>query len=227
VQAYEKGNSQTAVDSFTRALAIRPQSTELLFARGQAYRQEKDFVLAERDFQAVYNKSGNPEMLWFVGQCNLKRGSYDPAIGNFEKAEAAGFTTLPLRHNVALSLSRTNQAGQALLELDKVLKADPKLALSHHLRARLRFYGAAGKQQPIPDSVQEDIRAALSEIRDDPLIHLDAACIFHYPKQSHPDDDEALRQLRLSVQAGMNPLQLRSEWLFLGKLPEGLSPEEN
>ena len=35
VQAYEKGNSQTAIDCLTRALALRPQSTELLFARGK------------------------------------------------------------------------------------------------------------------------------------------------------------------------------------------------
>src|SRR5204862_629140 len=31
VQAYEKGNSQTAIDCLTRALELRPQSTELLF----------------------------------------------------------------------------------------------------------------------------------------------------------------------------------------------------
>lgn len=224
-QAYEQGDSQTAIESFTLALNYRPDSEALLFARAQAYRQSKDFVLAQRDFQAIYDKTANPEMLWLVGHCLLRRGSFNPAIGNYEKAIAGGFSTPQLRHNLGYSLSRVNQQDEALRYLDEALQSDPNLAITHHLRARLRFFGAAGNQQTIPDSVQVDIKLALKNLVD-PLVHLDAASIFNYPKQSKPDHDEALKQLRLSVQTGLTPLQLRSEKPFLGELPDHLTAVE-
>lgn len=225
-QAYQRRDSQAAIDSLTLALKYRPNSEELLFARGQAYRQAKDHVLAQRDFRAVYDKTGNPEMLWLVGHCLLRQGSFIAAVGNFDLAIAGGFSTPQMQHNRALSLSRINQQDEALQCLDQLLKPELNLPLSHHLRARLGFYRLAGNQQPVPDTVQEDIKAALGGISGNPLIHLDAACIYNYPKQSSPDEKEALRQLRLAVQAGLNPLQLKSEYFFLGKLPDKLTQQE-
>lgn len=225
-KAYEEGDFKTAIESFTRALNYRPDSEDLLFARAQAYRQSKDFVLAQRDFQAVYNKNSNPEMLWFVGHCLLRQNSPNAAIGTFEKAIAGGFSSPQLLHNLAYSLSRVNQRDEALKHLDKVLELDESLALAHHLRARLKFYGHFGKQEPLPDSVRDDITSALTKISGDPLVHLDAACIFRYPNQSKPNDPAALKQLRLAAATGLNSLQLRSESVFLGKLPNQLTVEE-
>ena len=225
--AYARGDSQTAIDCFTRALQRQPDSLQLLFARGQSYRQAEDYLLAKRDFQSLFDKSSDPQFLMLVAFCELKQGSFNPARGNYEKAINRGYSTPQLRHNLAYCMSRTLHPKQAVLDLGEVLKMDPNLPLTYHLRGRLQFSIANSDRKPVPASAKEDMRRALEGIDNEPLLHLDAACIFACSAKENPSDhDEALKQLRKAVQAGISKTQLETEKPFLGSLSEELSPQE-
>jgi UDP-N-acetylglucosamine 2-epimerase len=75
------------------------------------------------------------------------------------------------------------------------------------------------------------LEKALTGISDDPLIHLDAACIYLY--QAHREatnqeryQAEALKNLRNAIAAGASKLAVFAEEPYLGELLRQLTPGE-
>ena len=94
------------------------RSMEALFARGQAYRQAKDFVMAQRDYQAAFDHSGDGQLLYYVGFCELKNGHLPAARGNFERAMANDFSCPQVAHNIAYCSFKVNDRKQAAEQLE-------------------------------------------------------------------------------------------------------------
>lgn len=227
-QAYEKGDSKSAIESFSQVLVLRPDDVSALFARGQAHRQGKDFVLAQRDFQAAYDKSGNAELLAYVGYCEMKEGHCIAARGNYEKAIQNGFSSPQLLHNIAYCLSKVGEPKEAAIRLEGLLRSEPKLFLSHHLCARLQLDSVRSAREPLPDYVRKHMEIALDGIRNEPLLYIDAARVLTYADRMTPsqeDQAKALEHLHQAVAAGVSKLPITTDSLLSKKLPL-LSPED-
>ena len=221
-QAYAQGDSKAAINSFSLVLAQQPDNVSALFARGQAYRQAKDFLLSERDFQAAFDKSGNAEFLSYVGFCELMQGHYDPARGNYEKAIRSGVAAPQFLHNIAYCLSRTGEPKEAAVRLEKLLQKEPKLFLSHHLCARLQLNQVKTDRAPLPDAVREHIAKALEGIPNEPLLHIDAARTYAYASKKTPnqeDESKVMEHLRKAIAAGVSTRPITTDSLLASKLP--------
>ena len=232
-QSYLQGDSKGAIEGFTRVLEIKPQQPAALFARGQAYRQAKDFVMAQRDYQAAFDKTGDGQYLYYVGFCELKNGHLPPAHGNFEKAVANGFSCPQIAHNIAYCFFKVSDRKEAAAQLEKMLSAHPNLSLplSHHLCARAMYLSVRNDGKALPAGTIGHLEKALSGITNDPLLYLDAACIYLYQSSREAADRDKNRELamdclRKSVAAGAPRFAVYAEGPFLGGLLERLSPEE-
>ncbi|MCE9526859.1 MAG: protein kinase, partial [Planctomycetales bacterium] len=198
-QAYSQGDSKGAIEGFTRVLEIKPNQPAALFARGQAYRQAKDLVMAQRDYQAAYDKTGDGQYLYYVGFCELKNGHLPAAHGNFEKAVANGFSCPQIAHNIAYCYYKLNNRKQAAEQLEKLLDSRPDLTLplSHHLCARAKYLSVRNDGKALPAGTIGHLEKALAGIPNDPLLYLDAACIYLYQSSHEVADREKNRELAM------------------------------
>jgi serine/threonine protein kinase len=232
-QAYSQGDSQTAIESFSRVLEVKPHDAEALFARGQAHRQAKDFEMAQRDYQAAFDESGEGELLYYVGLCQLKGRRFDAACGNFEKSIAHNYSSPQLLHNIAYCFFKTNERQEAADRLEKMLAAQPvgSLPLSHYLCALAQYLSARSDSRPLPPSTLGHLQNALEGIPNDPQLGLGAACVYYY-LSTHGSDNRkhyqaaAMKYLRQAVAAGASQMALNAEKPFLGELPGLLTPQE-
>jgi serine/threonine protein kinase len=232
-QAYSRGDSKTAIARFTQALEIKPNNEAMLFARGQAYRQSKDFVLAQRDYQSAFDQTDNGQYLYYVGFCELKSGHLEAACGNFEKALANNFTSPQLLHAIAYYHFKSSRRLEAANQLEKMLAAhaDEQLFLSHHLCARAQYLSVRDFKKPLPPSTIRHLEEALSGIANNPQLSLDAACIYLYQGSHDPAhleryQAEALKHLHNAVSAGASKRAVEAETPFLGDLLPQLSTHE-
>ncbi|MFN0018487.1 MAG: protein kinase domain-containing protein [Pirellulaceae bacterium] len=234
-QAYSQGDSKAAVEKFTLILEKKPKHVTALFARGQAYRQGEDFVLAQRDYQAAFDQTGDGQYLYYVGFCELKGMHYGSALGNFEAAQKSGYTSPQLLQNTALCYYKLNRRAEAASRLEKLLDSHPEgeLFRSFHLCARSQYLSVRGANKPLPPTTLEYLEKALSGISDDPLLSLDAACIYLYQasRDAKEKDREkhraaALKNLRDAISAGASKLAVEAERTFLGELLNDLTPDQ-
>ena len=233
-QAYSQGESQAAIEFFDRVLEIKLQDAAALFARGQAHRQAKDRVMAQRDYQAAFVQSRDGQLLYYVGYCEMKNGHFDAARGDFEKSIAHNYTSPQLLHNIAYCFFKKSERQEAAARLEKLIESQPPgaLPLSHHLCARAQYLVARSDARPLPATTLGHLQIALAGISNDPLLGLDAACIYVYQSTQEPANREkyreaALEHLREAVSSGVSELAVNAEQQFLGGLTDLLTPEEH
>ena len=227
-QAYLNGDSQAAIENFGKVLEIKPSHAAALFARGQAHRQANDWVMAQRDYQAAFDKTGNGELLFYVGHCELKRNYFGAAMGNYGAAMGRNWTSPQMQHNMAYCRVQGKQPDGAIVILEKLLAENPRqsLPLSHHLLARTQYYLAAKKRQPLAPTTIGHLKQALASLKGKPLLHLDAACIFMHRIGTTYDERAGLENLRLAIASGASKFAIDNQGPFLGKLPQQLSEDE-
>jgi serine/threonine protein kinase len=227
--AYSEGDSKSAIDCFDSVLQLKPDDIAALFARGQAHRQAKNFELALKDYQAAYDKCGNPELLAYVGLCEMKARNFDPARGNFETAIKEGVSSPLLVHNIAYCLSRTGEPKEAAQRLEMLLAREPDLFLSHHLCARLQLDQTRNANIAVDDALRAHIQEALRGIPGEPLLALDAARVYAYSykiTKSQVDEAQALAFLRQAVETGATKTAIVAERDLSPRFFDQLSPEE-
>ena len=228
-QVYAQGDSQAAIESFSRVLERQPDNVAALFARGQAYRQAQDYLLAQRDFQAAYDKSKNPELLVYVGFCDMKEGQLLAAQASYELAVEQGHAPPQLFHNIAYCLSRSGRPVEAVIRLEELLKKQPSLFLSHRLCARLQLESAYSNQRPVDTATKEHIQKALQGNPGDSLLVLDAARVYAYSSEvatSKEEELQALDYLRQAIAAGVSKQPVVSDRLLGTRLLNQLSSDE-
>lgn len=227
-QAYLQGDSKTAIENFDKVLEFKPTQAATLFARGQAHRQAQDWVMAQRDYQAAFNQARNPELLFYVGHCELKQNYFGAALGNYRAAIGHHWTSPQMLHNMAYCRVKEKQQPEAIAILEKLLAENTRrpLPLSHYLLARLRYLQARDKRQPLDPATISHLRQALDGLEKNPLLHLDAACIFMHKNGSTYDEQAALENLRLAIAFGASKSAIDNQGPFLGKLPQQLSEDE-
>lgn len=227
-EAYERGDNQAAVGLFDQVLAIKPKDATVVFARGQAYRQDKEWALAERDYLAAFDKTGNPELLFYVGHCEMAQNYFDAAMGNYKRALGFDWSSPQMLHNMAYCHAQRKKSAEAVSMLKELLTDHPdqSLAKSHFLLARTQFLMIRSKPQVdlAPETIVH-LKMALEGLPNDPLPHLDGACIL-MRKGPTQDEPAALECLRRAVALGASKFAIDNQSRFLGTLPEQLSEEE-
>ena len=190
--------------------------------------------MAQRDYQAAFVQSRDGQLLYYVGYCEMKNGHFDAARGDFEKSIAHNYTSPQLLHNIAYCFFKKSERQEAAARLEKLIESQPPgaLPLSHHLCARAQYLVARSDARPLPATTLGHLQIALAGISNDPLLGLDAACIYVYQSTQEPANREkyreaALEHLREAVSSGVSELAVNAEQQFLGGLTDLLTPEEH
>src|SRR6478672_2081374 len=87
-QALDAGNGNFAIEAFTGALTLRPDSMVAYFRRGQAYRNQRQHEEAARDFREAARRAPDaPQPLIALG--DLYEADGDPALAASWYGQAA------------------------------------------------------------------------------------------------------------------------------------------
>lgn len=136
----ERGDFQTAVSHFTRALELDPQSAEACYNRANAFRALEQLDRADSDYtRAIELKSDYAEALNNRGSLRGARGQMAEAIRDFTQA-------ISLRGNYAEALSNRGHAfleagkfREAVEDYSKAIASKPDFAGAYHDRAVAYF----------------------------------------------------------------------------------------
>tara|TARA_B110000116_G_scaffold253878_1_gene250916 strand:+ start:434 stop:1768 length:1335 start_codon:yes stop_codon:yes gene_type:complete len=80
---------ESALKYFNKAIEYTPDYSTANFYLGSLYMKIQDYELAAQSFQKGLGKAikdGNPKILYFLGQCNIKLGKNDLAVQYFKYA---------------------------------------------------------------------------------------------------------------------------------------------
>lgn len=93
VEQNRKGNLKAAINLYSQAIAQKPDSPELFFVRGRAYRQNEQYDEAFKDFdKAIALKPTYAEVYSQRGVLFIGKGDKAKARSDFKKACVLGYT---------------------------------------------------------------------------------------------------------------------------------------
>lgn len=124
-QALEAGNSYAAIEAFSGAIGIRADSMTSHLRRGEAYRAQRRFDDAARDFrQAAQLQPGATDPLIALGTLYDSRGDTAEAAEWYARAAAIDRQSPPLLYHLALTRYRSGQAAAAIEPLRQAIALD-------------------------------------------------------------------------------------------------------
>jgi tetratricopeptide (TPR) repeat protein len=133
--ALAAGQSQVAIEAFSGAIAVRPDSMVAHYRRGEAYRQERQDDRAIRDLQAARRLAPDaPQPLAVLGKLYDARGEPAQAAEWYaEAAERLQDADPTLLYALALARYRSGPPVAARDPLRRALARDDSLAEAHYL----------------------------------------------------------------------------------------------
>ncbi len=141
-RALATGQSQAAIEAFSGAIAVRPDSMAAHYRRGEAYREERHYDKAVRDLQTARRLApGAPQPLVALGRLHDARGEPSQAAEWYaqaadrlqEDAEPALLYTLALaRYRAGVPAAARDPLRRALARDDSMAEAHYLLGLVHH-----------------------------------------------------------------------------------------------
>ena len=133
-QALDAGNSYAAIEAFSGAVTLRPDSMVAYYHRGEAYRAQHRDDEAARDFRdAVRRAPDAPQPLIALGDLY---DLTDPAQAARWYGQAAGqlkFDNPPLLYKLALARYRAGSPAEALAPLKSALAGNDSIGEAHYL----------------------------------------------------------------------------------------------
>ncbi len=133
-QALDAGNSYAAIEAFTGALTLRPDSMVAYYHRGEAYRAQHQDDEAARDFHnAIRRAPDAPQPLIALGDLyNLKHPA-QAALWYGQAANQLKFDDPTLLYKLALARYRAGAPAEALDPLRRAVARNDSLAEAHYL----------------------------------------------------------------------------------------------
>jgi Flp pilus assembly protein TadD len=132
--AVGRGETSAAVEFFSGAVALRPQSMLPYLKRGDTYRREGQFDSAERDLaQAQALDSTAPQPLELAGDVRLARGDAAGALAPYRAYLALDDRASRLQYKLGLALYRSGDLAGAADAAKRALALAPSLAEAHQL----------------------------------------------------------------------------------------------
>jgi tetratricopeptide (TPR) repeat protein len=132
-QALDAGNSYEAIEAFTGALTLRPESMVAFYRRGEAYRAERREDEAIRDFRTAMRLAPSaPEPLVALGDIFAGDDSAQAASW-YGRAARLRADDPALLYKLALAHYRAGAPAEAMQPLQDALARNDSLASAHYL----------------------------------------------------------------------------------------------
>jgi Flp pilus assembly protein TadD len=132
--ALGRGEAPAAIEKFSGAVALRPQSMLPYLKRGDTYRRQGQFDSAERDLaQAQALDPTAPQPLEVAGDVRLARGDAAGAAAPYRAYLALDDRAPRIQYKLGLALYRTGDAAGAADAARRALALDASLAEAHQL----------------------------------------------------------------------------------------------
>lgn len=132
--ALRDGDTFGAIEAFSGAVALHPDSMLAHLRRGESYRQRGELEAAARDFRtAAALDAAAPHPLEALADVYYERRRYDRAIDTYERRLRLDERAPRIRYKLALAHYRAGHMGEAMTALTDTLALDPRLPDAHYL----------------------------------------------------------------------------------------------
>lgn len=123
-----------AIEAFSGAVALHPDSMIAHLRRGDSYRQRGELAAAARDFRAAATlDSSSPVPLEALADVYYERQRYNRAIDTYERRLRLDSRTPIIHYKLALAHYQAGHRGDAMRVLADALALDPRMPDAHYL----------------------------------------------------------------------------------------------
>lgn len=123
-----------AIEAYTGAITLNPDSMAAHLKRGLAYRQRRELEAALRDLRRASElDSSAPRVFEWQGDVNLDLGRYERAAERFEQSARLDDRQANVHYKLAVARYREGRAGAAVEPLRRALALAPAQAEAHYL----------------------------------------------------------------------------------------------
>jgi serine/threonine protein kinase len=219
-RAYERGEYENALGSFTRAVASDSDNAEFIFARGRTLEQLGDERLALKDLQKAVPLLADGQSLLHIGYVLTGKGLHPEAIEAYRRALDLGYQSPELFNNLGYCSLQLSRLDEAQNYLDQAVHLDPlsRVALLNRAALDLRRWSNP-TLRGIPEAGIQDIRRALEVGSTSPDLSLTAAHLCAVAAWREPKWFlTALTYFRQAIDDGLDPAQLNRDHYLVGLL---------
>lgn len=133
--AYEKGDHDTAVTEYTRAIELEPNYAAAYNNRGNSYAKQKQYERAIQDYDKAIELDPNYAYAYNNrGISNAKLEQYERAIQDYGKAIELDPNDASAYYNRGNSYAKLEQHERAIQDFDKAIELDPNDAAAYSNR---------------------------------------------------------------------------------------------
>jgi len=134
-EALRERKTFEAIEAYSGAIVLKPDSTLAYLRRGQAYLQRPDLQQAARDFStATALDPSATRPLEYLGDVQYRRERFEQAAQSFESRLKLDERSADVTYKLALARYRGGELDKALAALDQTIKLDAERADAHYLR---------------------------------------------------------------------------------------------
>jgi tetratricopeptide (TPR) repeat protein len=132
--AIARGDLSSAIEAFSGAITLKPDSMVGYLKRGDAYRRREELEAAVRDLrQAASLDPGAPRPRELLGDVNYARNRFVPAVEHYQAYVDLDDNSPRVLYKLGLARYRTGQPVQAIESLKKAVAIDERFAEAHYL----------------------------------------------------------------------------------------------
>jgi tetratricopeptide (TPR) repeat protein len=123
-----------AIEAFSGALALKPQSMLASLKRGDTYRRRGEYAAALRDLgQAAFLDPAAPRPIELLGDVQTALGQYAPAAAEYQRYLALDDRAPGVLYKLALAHYRNGMAARAVDPLRRAVAINDRFAEAHYL----------------------------------------------------------------------------------------------
>lgn len=128
------GDTLSAIDAFSGAVALKNDSMVAYLKRGDGYRRRGEFAAALRDLrEAARLDDTAPQPAELLGDVNMAMGRHDRAAEEYRRFVALDDREPRVLYKLALALYQSGDADGAVEPVKRALALDDRLAEGHYL----------------------------------------------------------------------------------------------
>jgi tetratricopeptide (TPR) repeat protein len=133
-EAVSRGNTLEAIEAFSGALTLKPDSMIARLMRGETYRQRGEFASAVRDLgEAAALDPSAPRPLELLGDAHEAMGQHAVAAGDYERSLRLDDRAPRVVYKLGLAHYRNGNVPAAIEASRRAVSLDAGLAQAHYL----------------------------------------------------------------------------------------------
>jgi tetratricopeptide (TPR) repeat protein len=132
--ALASGQTFNAIEAFSGALTLKPDSMLASLKRGDTYRRRGEFAAALRDLgQAAFLDPAAPRPIELLGDVQAAMGQHEAAASEYQRYLAIDDRAPSVLYKLALAYYRNGTAARATDPLRRAVAIDDRFAEAHYL----------------------------------------------------------------------------------------------